>query len=120
MRSYRPFPRISFPGSFQDRLTTNIIALKAYSTKITKSEISETKNYYNKSFLKYINSIFTIEGNSLDNWKNRIKESYEIFTYKNNKSLKNKIIFDKIFIHLNYSENTFDLESQKIRHIPIF
>jgi len=74
------------------------------------------QSLYSSSYLKFLNNYFGTEEKRIEDWKTAIRDKYEIFTHGKNKKLKNKIIFDKIFIHLNYAEKAFDLNSQQIKH----
>ena len=81
------------------------------NTKINNQENTSMDNLsiYNKSFLNTLN-----KNNKIETYRKLISENYQIYNYT--KNLKNDIIFDKIFIHLNYqSENIFDKNSQKIK-----
>lgn len=81
--------------------------------------IAMRRKLYGKSFLNYMNRNAEVneQVDFLDNLNKSMQENYEIFKYSEKKNLKNKIIFDKIFIHLNFSDNAFDLQTQKIKSI---
>ena len=93
---------------------------KAFSENSNNKDISVDNrkyNHYSKSYLKKINNLFTENNkNYFEEWKSCIKSKFDLYECDKRRNLKNEIIFDKIFIHLNYVENSFDQDSLKIKH----
>jgi hypothetical protein len=82
--------------------------------------------YYSSSFIRNIynkkdnNKSEIQEEDKIDfieNWENEINNRYKYLNRDIINLKNNKIIFDKIFIHLNYLDKNFDLSSQKIKSV---